>query len=376
MRIVITKDGTKIIESLSPNNSIDYNSDINQLNLSPKNLKKNRSVNQIGTHRKNKININNIKTNENNININDMLKTLINKDNNIINRNHIHNLKIINLRNKKKVKLPKIIENKYLVYDNFETENKKQYIPKILLSINNNINNDLLNKKNIKRTNTFSNIIRNKSENNINKEDEVLPTIRETFPLKYIIEKESIKRLNKEMNILEKNCINEKKLFPNNYFIKKSWENSKKNFEMSLNNEINSKNINLIEYLNRDKNISNIFLQKFSKINTKRIDKLEFISKKLLYKKEKDKQINENIKNKIKTNLMNLNLNFRQSLSNINNQLNKYEYILNKDKDKIVYNEKNRYLEQFLDAEKNWDKYNLERFYKKSSSPKRSIYIP
>ena len=376
MRIVITKDGTKIIESLSSNNSIDYNSDINQLNLSPKNLKKNRSVNQIGTHRKNKLNINNIKTNENNININDMLKTLINKDNNIINRNHIHNLKIINLRNKKKVKLPKIIENKYLVYDNFETENKKQYIPKILLSINNNINNDLLNKKNIKRTNTFSNIIRNKSESNINKEEEVLPTIRETFPLKYIIEKESIKRLNKEMNILEKNCINEKKLFPNNYFIKKSWENSKKNFEMSLNNEINSKNINLIEYLNRDKNISNIFLQKFSKINTKRIDKLEFISKKLLYKKEKDKQINENIKNKIKTNLMNLNLNFRQSLSNINNQLNKYEYILNKDKDKIVYNEKNRYLEQFLDAEKNWDKYNLERFYKKSSSPKRSIYIP
>ena len=376
MRIVITKDGTKIIESLSSNNSIDYNSDINQLNLSPKNLKKNRSVNQIGTHRKNKLNINNIKTNENNININDMLNTLINKDNNIINRNHIHNLKIINLRNKKKVKLPKIIENKYLVYDNFETENKKQYIPKILLSINNNINNDLLNKKNIKRTNTFSNIIRNKSESNINKEEEVLPTIRETFPLKYIIEKESIKRLNKEMNILEKNCINEKKLFPNNYFIKKSWENSKKNFEMSLNNEINSKNINLIEYLNRDKNISNIFLQKFSKINTKRIDKLEFISKKLLYKKEKDKQINENIKNKIKTNLMNLNLNFRQSLSNINNQLNKYEYILNKDKDKIVYNEKNRYLEQFLDAEKNWDKYNLERFYKKSSSPKRSIYIP
>ena len=40
MRIVITKDGTKIIESLSSNNSIDYNSDINQLNLSPKNLKK------------------------------------------------------------------------------------------------------------------------------------------------------------------------------------------------------------------------------------------------------------------------------------------------------------------------------------------------
>ena len=282
MRIVITKDGTKIIESLSRNNSLDYNPDINQLNLGRKNLKKNRRVNQIGTQRKNKLNINNIKTNENNIDINDMLNTLINKDNSIINKEHIHNLKIINLKNKKKVKLPKIIENKYLVYDTFKTENKKQYIPKILLSINNNINNDLLNKKYIKRTNTFSNIIRNKSENNINKEEPVLPTIRETFPLKYIIEKESIKRLNKEMNILEKNYDNEKKLFPNNYFIKKSWENSKKNYELSLNNEINSKNINLIEYLNRDKNISNIFLQKFSKIDTGRIDKLEFISKKLL----------------------------------------------------------------------------------------------
>ena len=71
---------------------------------------------------------------------------------------------------------------------------------------------------------------------------------------------------------------------------------------------------------------------------------------------------------------MNINLNFRQSLNNINNKLTKYEFIINKDKAKFLINEKNKYLEQFMDAEKNWNKYNLERFYKKSSSPKRSAY--
>lgn len=48
MRIVVTKNGTKIIENLSPNNSIDYNSDIYQnsndmFNFRFKQLKKNKS---------------------------------------------------------------------------------------------------------------------------------------------------------------------------------------------------------------------------------------------------------------------------------------------------------------------------------------------
>ena len=200
-----------------------------------------------------------------------------------------------------------------------------------------------------------------------------------TFPLKYIIDKDSYNRLNKEMKSIEDNVNIEKKLFPKNYFIKNNWENSKKNFDISLKNEINSKHINLIEYLNKDKNISNIFIQKFCNLNKEEINKLDAISKKLLYKKKQDIQFNENIKNKIKANIMNININFRQSLNNMNNKLNKYELILNKGKDKNIFNDKNdknRYLEQFMDAEKNWDKYNLERLYKKSSSPRRSLFRP
>jgi hypothetical protein len=213
------------------------------------------------------------------------------------------------------------------------------------------------------------------SESN-NKEGSRLPKIRKSFPLKYIIGKDSLKRLNNEMKNLENNCELEKKLFPHNYFINKNWEKRKKIFDISLNNEINSKNKNLIEYLNKDKNISNIFIQKFSNFDKEKMSKLDGISKKLLYKKEQDRLLNSNIKNKIKANIININLNFRQGLENINNKLNKYEFIINKDKDKILLNDKNRYLDQFLDAQKNWEKYNLERFYKKSSSPKRSAYRP
>jgi hypothetical protein len=87
-----------------------------------------------------------------------------------------------------------------------------------------------------------------------------------------------------------------------------------------------------------------------------------------------DEQINIDIKNKLKTNIMNININFRKSLNNINNKLNEYVKIINKDKEKFILNDKNRYIEQFMDAEKNWDKYNLERLYKKSCSPRRSAY--
>ena len=232
----------------------------------------------------------------------------------------------------------------------------------------------------MKRTKTLSELNnKNNQENEINKNlvnnDYMLPNIRKYFPLKNIINKDAIKRLNKDMKKLEKICNEEEKIFPKkNYFIKNTWENSKKNFELSLKNEINSKNINLIEYLNQDRNISNLFIQRFSKLDKEKIDKLDSISKKLLYKKMQDEQINIDIKNKLKTNIMNININFRKSLNNINNKLNEYIKIINKDKEKFILNDKNRYIEQFMDAEKNWDKYNLERLYKKSCSPRRSAY--
>jgi len=410
MRIVVTKDGTKIIEDLSiDNKTINQNSennqaDINMIKLRIQNLKKNKSENHIVNLK----NINKVKSqsvsNLNNIgktiDINDMLNNVItnknkhntNNKNKSNNKYNTHNLKIIKLKNIKKIKLPKLLENRYILYDNVNDESKnKNNIPDILLSINNSIENDNHNeniiKKNIKRTKTVSNINTVNDVNNIEKSenkiiinnDDNLPKIRKTFPLKYIIDKDSYNRLNKEMKSIEDNVNIEKKLFPKNYFIKNNWENSKKNFDISLKNEINSKHINLIEYLNKDKNISNIFIQKFCNLNKEEINKLDAISKKLLYKKKQDIQFNENIKNKIKANIMNININFRQSLNNMNNKLNKYELILNKGKDKNIFNDKNdknRYLEQFMDAEKNWDKYNLERLYKKSSSPRRSLFRP
>ena len=342
MRIVVTKDGTKIIEDLSiDNKTINQNSennqaDINMIKLRIQNLKKNKSENHIVNLK----NINKVKSqsvsNLNNIgktiDINDMLNNVItNKNNhNTNNKNksnnkyNTHNLKIIKLKNIKKIKLPKLLENRYILYDNVNDESKnKNNIPDILLSINNSIENDNHNeniiKKNIKRTKTVSNINTVNDVNNIEKSenkiiinnDDNLPKIRKTFPLKYIIDKDSYNRLNKEMKSIEDNVNIEKKLFPKNYFIKNNWENSKKNFDISLKNEINSKHINLIEYLNKDKNISNIFIQKFCNLNKEEINKLDAISKKLLYKKKQDIQFNENIKNKIKANIINININFR-----------------------------------------------------------------
>ena len=383
MRIVITKNGKKIIENLSQDNSIEYNLDTNRFNQSRTNktrniiIRKKRSMTN-NAFRKTKIfkHSSNIFSKESYLDIDDIRNNLVNKPNKkTINENFINNIKKINLKNRRKLKLPKLLEDKYLIYDTFETDNRKKFIPNILVSINDSIDNDILNKKNMKSIKTSSELTVNNTERN-NNEESNLPMIRKTFPLKYIIGKDSVERINKEMTLYEKSCDLEKKIFPTNYLIKKNWEQSKRDVDKSLNNEINSNNINLIEYLNKDKNISNVFLQQFSKFNNERINKLEHLSKKILHRKEQDKQISKTIKTKIKTNLMNININFRRSLDNMSNELNKYDIIINKNKDKFVSSEKNRYFEQFLEAEKNWDKYNLLRFYKKSSSPRRSAYRP
>ena len=401
MRIVITKDGTKYIEELSPNASIGYNSDSDMSKRNnikkTKFFPKTRSVNQIGILNKNlkfnhKSSTNIFKNSAKNININDMLNNVINKkDLGSFNIKNGNSLEIIKLKNKnKKVKLPQILENKYILYDiDNSSDQQNNIIPDILLSINNSIDNEYLNKSksSMKRTKTINDIV-NDMDNSKQKDDYknimtinnekkiMLPKIRKSFPLKYIISKDSYNRLNKEMNKLEKDSTIEKKLFPNNnnYFIKNNWEILKKNVDLSLNNKINAKNVNLIEYLNKDKNISNIYLQQFYMFDKDKINKLEAISKKILYKKKIDEQFNQNIKNKLKTNLEDLNNQFKQSLNNINDKLSEFEGIIKKDEDKFVANDKNRYLDQFMDAEKNWEKYNLERYYKKSSSPKRSAF--
>ena len=401
MRIVITKDGTKYIEELSPNVSIGYNSDSDMSKRNnikkTKFFPKTRSVNQIGILNKNlkfnhKSSTNIFKNSAKNININDMLNNVINKkDLGSFNIKNGNSLEIIKLKNKnKKVKLPQILENKYILYDiDNSSDQQNNIIPDILLSINNSIDNEYLNKSksSMKRTKTINDIV-NDMDNSKQKDDYknimtinnekkiMLPKIRKSFPLKYIISKDSYNRLNKEMNKLEKDSTIEKKLFPNNnnYFIKNNWEILKKNVDLSLNNKINAKNVNLIEYLNKDKNISNIYLQQFYMFDKDKINKLEAISKKILYKKKIEEQFNQNIKNKLKTNLEDLNNQFKQSLNNINDKLSECEGIIKKDEDKFVPNDKNRYLDQFMDAEKNWEKYNLERYYKKSSSPKRSAF--
>ena len=401
MRIVITKDGTKYIEELSPNVSIGYNSDSDMSKRNnikkTKIFPKTRSVNQIGILNKNlkfnhKSSTNIFKNSAKNININDMLNNVINKkDLGSFNIKNGNSLEIIKLKNKnKKVKLPQILENKYILYDiDNSSDQQNNIIPDILLSINNSIDNEYLNKSksSMKRTKTINDIV-NDMDNSKQKDDYknimtinnekkiMLPKIRKSFPLKYIISKDSYNRLNKEMNKLEKDSTIEKKLFPNNnnYFIKNNWEILKKNVDLSLNNKINAKNVNLIEYLNKDKNISNIYLQQFYMFDKDKINKLEAISKKILYKKKIEEQFNQNIKNKLKTNLEDLNNQFKQSLNNINDKLSECEGIIKKDEDKFVPNDKNRYLDQFMDAEKNWEKYNLERYYKKSSSPKRSAF--
>ena len=168
MRIVVTKNGTKVIEDLSPNNSIDNSSDIYQnsndmINFRLKQLKKNKSYNKISNLKNMNKNItqslSNLKNDIEHKDINDILKSINSNESNQNNGNNlnINNLKIIKIKNNKKVKLPKLLEERYIFFDTINIENVRQnHIPNILLSINNSIDKDIMKEKIMKRTKTLS----------------------------------------------------------------------------------------------------------------------------------------------------------------------------------------------------------------------------
>jgi hypothetical protein len=316
MRIVITKNGAIIVK------------DLESLNPPSQNI--------------------NTVSNSNLYNSNNQTSKIDTGENDIIPPS---NLKVLDLDTNKKLRIPPEMEDKYMsnIKKTENTEPPENFLPDIFTNISKSMDLDNL-----------------YSSNNSS-----LPAVRTKFPLKYIISPDSYNNLEKDIENKREMLKKGKKVTEKN-FRTEVYEDPKISFEKNIYSEIPTSNRNLITYLNEDTNISNKYVEKLSKYNDERLRKLNKICQKAFYYKEQMDVINHYVKKKLKDEAIQTSEIYKNKLEEMKDDLDKYKKIIQNDRPKFNY--KDKYINQYRIAEKNWDIYHIERLYKKSNPPKVSTY--
>lgn len=235
------------------------------------------------------------------------------------------------------------VKNKGVYYSNDSYEQSSQLLPDVLVSIEKSIDNGL------------------------NSSSTKLPTIRPSYPIKYIISPKAMKKIKQEVNDKNRRLLIKSKLTTNNHFRTEVRKNPHKIFELNSNKEIKVQNRNLIEYLNTDSTISDQYLSKLAKYDEERLSKLNKICQKAFHYREQEGIIRNIIHQKIKGELNSESEYCKNKLKEMKSDLDQYNQIVETDYPK--YDKKDRYTFQYREAEKNWSRFNTQRFYKKSSPP-------
>ena len=332
--------------------------------------------------------------NRKNLNIDDVLSNVQSTKKNLKSSTQC---KILNIDPNKHLMLPQSIAERYFEDQSSLGGEDKNLLPDVFVSINKSIERDA-NKKgynyiynNISSLQTMhekeidENFTRKKSleENSsdlLNTEQNDmgrytttfnLPKILPAYPLKYIINPNSIKNIKKEVELKEYELKKGKVLTEDN-FRSKVMPNPRYNLELSLKNEIKIENTNLITYLNKSKDIKAPFVERLSMYDNEQIKKLNKISQKTMFIKGQEKIIEQKIKNKIRGFYRQSSEEYKRGLETLKEKLNRYETIVKAEEKKKI-DKRERYLNQYNEAEKDWVRSNALRFYKKSDPPKNSF---
>ena len=379
MRIVITKNGRILIQEINP--EIKFKSLITKHKSLNKSKYKNLTFtenkkNAIGNSTKN---IFSPKKKVKNLEIDDVFSEINSSGNKSKSL-----CKFLKIDPNKHLNMPQSIAERYFStqYDSNNIANDdKNILPDVLISINKSIEKDaskmgmsyLYNnisslqsmKENSNDKMILSNLDNDGSGRNTSRYN--LPKILPAYPLKYIISPNSIRNLKKQAIQMEKDSTEDKRLTEDN-FRSRVKKDIKTTLTQSLKNEIKTENTNLITYLNKDEDIKPPFLERLSGFDENKISRLNKISQKTMFIKGQEKIIKERIKDKIRAQFRNAGEKYKEGLENMKDKLIKSEKIfLSEEKKKI--DKKDRYMSQYNEAERNWLKSGVLRFYHKNKPP-------
>ena len=379
MRIVITKNGKTIIKEINP--EIKFKSLISSQNpFSIKRIKNSSKLKQSRNNSFGNKNSSNLSLFHQNLEIDDVL---LNVQTNKKNAKSLSQCKFITLETNKHIMLPQSIAERYFSEPSSIENENKNLLPDVFESINKSIEKDA-NKKGFNYIyNNISSMqtIMNKEDNssffiNTDQNDArysttfSLPKVLPSYPLKYIINSRSITNIKKEAKLKDYEIKKGKRLTEDN-FRSKVMPNPILNLQSALKNEIQTENINLITYLNKSKDLKFPFVERLSSHDNEQIKRLNKISQKTMFIKAQEKVITDKIKNKLRGVFRQSSEEYKKGLETLREKLNKYETII-KEEEKKKINKRERYLNHYNEAEKDWVKSNALRFYKKSHPPKNS----
>ena len=391
MRIVITKNGKIIIREINP--EVKYKNLLTSHNQFMSRRFGNQS--KLSHSRNNSFGntSNNLSIHNKNLNIDDVLSNVQSNKKNIKSTSQC---KILNLEPNKHLMLPQSIADRYFDDQSSLEIEDKNLLPDVFVSINKSIEKDANTKgfnyiynnisslqtmhdkeieENLSRKKSLednSSLLLNTEQNDMGRYSTTfnLPKILPAYPLKYIINPYTIKNIKKEAKLKEYELKKGKKLTEDN-FRSKVIPDPRYNLELSLKNEIKIENTNLITYLNKSKDIKAPFVERLSMYDNEQIKKLNKISQKTMFIKGQEKIISDKIRNKIKGLYRQSSEEYKKGLETLKEKLNRYENIVKAEEKKII-DKRERYLNQYNEAEKYWVKSNALRFYKKSDPPKNS----
>jgi hypothetical protein len=391
MRIVITKNGKIIIREINP--EVKYKNLLTSHNQFMSRRFGNQS--KLSHSRNNSFGntSNNLSIHNKNLNIDDVLSNVQSNKKNIKSTSQC---KILNLEPNKHLMLPQSIADRYFEDQSSLEIEDKNLLPDVFVSINKSIEKDANTKgfnyiynnisslqtmhdkeieENLSRKKSLednSSLLLNTEQNDMGRYSTTfnLPKILPAYPLKYIINPYTIKNIKKEAKLKEYELKKGKRLTEDN-FRSKVIPDPRYNLELSLKNEIKIENTNLITYLNKSKDIKAPFVERLSMYDNEQIKKLNKISQKTMFIKGQEKIISDKIRNKIKGLYRQSSEEYKKGLETLKEKLNRYENIVKAEEKKII-DKRERYLNQYNEAEKYWVKSNALRFYKKSDPPKNS----
>ena len=381
MRIVITKNGRVLIQEINPD--IRYKSVItNNKSLKyKKSFYKNNKFNNIKqiTYGNSTKNIFNPHKKLKQLEIDDVLTSFDSSKNNSKSL-----CKILNIDPNKNLNMPQSVTEKYFsTQANSKSMNndEKNILSNVLISINKSIEKDASKLGINYILNNVASLKEMKDEGNnkmflINTDkDETgkyitslsLPKILPSYPLKYIISPKSVKNLKKQAFQMDKDLFSNKRLNEDN-FRSKLEKDLKENLELSLKKLIKAENTNLITYLNKDNDIKVPFIERLNRFDDNKLRRLNKISQKTIFNKGQDEIIKERIKDKIRVQFRNTSEKYKEGLENIKCKLYKSEKIIISEENKII-DKKERYINQYNEAELNWVKSGALRFYNRNKPP-------
>jgi hypothetical protein len=381
MRIVITKNGRILIQEINPDvkykSMLTNSKSLNKTKFFHKNIQFNKLKKK--TYGNSVKNIFSPQNKPKNLKIDEVLS-----DFNSPKSKSKSLCKILNIDPNKRLNMPQSISERYFSTQvnsmNLDNE-EKNILPDVLISINKSIEKDASKMGLDYVYNNISSLqtLKEKGEDKMlftNSEQDGmgryttsfnLPKVLPAYPLKYIISPNSVRNLKKQAIKLENDLYKDKRLTEDN-FRSKVKKDIKRTLALNLKNEIKSENTNLITYLNEDKDIKTRFVDRLSKFDDNRLRRLNKISQKTMFIKEQEKIIKERIKDKIIAQFRNTSEKYKEGLENIKDKLIISEKIITSEEKKVV-DKKERYINQYNEAELNWVKSGALRFYNKSKPP-------